>query len=239
MQETAKLVIAAGGQADVVSGDVADVAVTTRLVETCLTKYGAVDILVNNAGFARPGPVPSLTPDDWRRVFEVNFFAPLELIYMVLPSFLERKEGKIVNISSVAGKVAFPGSVCYAATKFALTGMSEGMASELGLRGIDVITVCPGLIRTEFFKNNNNPADITEMAEQPGVSGWLIKNIMSISSEAAAQEIIRACEQGGCREIVLTGPGKFVERLAGICPPAAFALSKLIPADHRPQSADK
>jgi short-subunit dehydrogenase len=131
----------------------------------------------------------------------------------------------------VAGKLAFPGSICYASSKFALTGFSEGMAAELGPKGIDIITVCPGLVRTEFFRKNNNAQDVTEMAERGDFTGWFMKNVVSISSEQAAQEILSACRKGGCREIVLTGPGKFIERLTGLCPPAAWWLSRLVPAE--------
>jgi short-subunit dehydrogenase len=225
----------AGGEAVTISGDISDKDVRTRLVETCKSSFGDVDMLVNNAGFAKPGLMQRLTPADWRHVFDVNVFAPVELTYALLPDFLARKHGKVVNIASVAGKLAFPGSVCYASSKFALTGFSEGMAAELGPKGIDVITVCPGLVRTEFFRKNQNSKDITAMAEQGDLAGWVIKHVLSISSEEAADAIVKACERGGCQEIVLTGLGKIIERLTGVCPPAAWWLSRFVPADRGPK----
>lgn len=228
---TAKEIERLGGECVTVCGDIADKAVIDNLVQTCQSRFGSVDFLVNNAGFARPGSMHNISVDDWRDVFEVNFFAPLQLTYHLLPEFLKRKEGKIINIASVAGKIAFPGSVCYASTKFALTGFSEGMAAELGPKGLDIITVCPGLVRTDFFKKNRNTQDFTAMAEEKNISGWVLKNIVSISSEEAASEILRACERGGSHELVLTHPGKVLERIAGICPPAAFLLSRFVPAE--------
>jgi short-subunit dehydrogenase len=234
LEQTAKMAEQLGSETITVCGDIADREVIDNLVQGCRSKFGQVDVLINNAGFARPGSMSHLSIDDWRKVFEVNFFAPLQLTYALLPDMLDRRAGKVVNIASVAGKVAFPGSVCYASTKFALTGFSEGMAAELGPKGIDVITVCPGLVRTEFFRKNRNAQDPTAMAEEKSLQGWLMKNVISISSEEAANDIMKSCEKGGSHEIVLTAPGIVMERIAGICPPAAHWLSRFVPADRGP-----
>ena len=232
LQETAELVVKAGGVAEIVIGDIADRELASSLPGLCLAKYGALDLLVNNAGLAVPGPVPELTPDDWHRVFDVNFFAALHATYAAMPHFIERQAGKIVNIASIAGKVAFPGSVCYAASKFALTGMSEGMGAELADQGIDVVTVCPGWVRSEFFEKNQvadykNP---TLIARKNDFSGWLMRSCLSISSEECAEDILRACQKGGPQEIVLTGPGLFAERFHALFPGLARALASRIPA---------
>jgi len=220
LSETAKLVEKAGGTAICLSGDIAKDNLAARIVDKCLESYGSIDLLVNNAGFAKPGKVTSLTLEDWQNVFAVNFFAPLESIYQALPHMLKGGGGKIVNIASVAGKIAFPGSVCYSASKFALTGMSEGMAAELANKNIDVITVCPGWVRSEFFSKNkmsddNNP---TKIADQASWQGWLMRNFLSISSESCAQKTINALEKGGSQEIVLTIPGVVAERVNAFCP---------------------
>lgn len=235
LEKTAAAVRQAGGQATCVVGDVADAHLAKRLVDTCVSEYGGVDILVNNAGLARSGPMTALTMADWRYVFEVNFFAALNLSYAVLPMFMEHAHGKIVNIASVAGKVAFPGSVCYSSSKFALTGLSEGMAAEFAGK-VDVLTVCPGWVRTDFFKRNNTADDPSAIANEPGMRGWLMKNILSISSEQASRDIIRALYRGGSQELVLTLPGYMVERLSGFFPELTFFLSSLVPADRRRKS---
>jgi short-subunit dehydrogenase len=220
LSETADLVLQYGGQAELVIGDIGDNEVAALVVKQCLERFGAVDLLVNNAGLSKSGRVLSLTPDDWREVFAVNFFAPLRTIYEALPYMLKTGSGKIVNISSVAGKIAFPGSVCYAASKFALTGMSEGMAVELIRKNIDVITVCPGWVRSEFFAKNKLPDshNPTKIAEQNNWQGWLMRNVLSISSESCAKSILHAIEKGGSQEIVLTAPGRILVGLNSILP---------------------
>lgn len=233
LEATCKAVEEAGGKAVKVVGDIGDKSVIEATVNTCLETFGSVDVLVNNAGLATPGTIMKLTVEDWERVFAVNFFAPLRLTYAVLPHFTKSGRGKIVNISSVAGKIAFPGSVCYAASKFALTGMSEGMAAELASQNIDIITVCPGWVRTEFFEKNRvaeakNP---TSIASRNNIQGFIMRSLLSISSEECSAEIVKALEKGGSSEIILTHPGKIFERLAGICPPAVFAMAKRIPSE--------
>lgn len=232
LRDTQKLVQEAGGEAELIIGDVASEDICRQLVTTCISRYGSVDLLVNNAGLAKAGPVTALNAADWRYVFEVNFFAALNLTYGVLPHFLEQGRGKIVNVASVAGKVAFPGSVCYAASKFAMTGMSEGMAAEFAGQ-LDVITVCPGWVRTEFFKKNNAFDDPSAIAQRKDVRGWLMRNVLSISSEQCAEDILKALEKGGSHEIVLTAPGKIVERMAGFCPDLTSYLSTFIPTERR------
>lgn len=231
LEETGRLIEHVGGQAVCVVGDMGDPSMPKKLVETCMSKFESVDLLVNNAGLARPGSLLKLTVEDWRAVFEVNFFAPLALTYEVLPHFLERKKGKIVNLSSIAGKISFPGSVCYSASKFALTGMSEGMAAELASKGIDFITVCPGWVRTEFFDKNNtsqnrNP---TFIAQQKSPVGWLMKNWLSISAEESARDIEAAILRNGSSEIFLTAPGVMAERMAGLFPGVVQSIVKRIP----------
>lgn len=236
LEETAKAVRDAGGEAHCVVGDIAEQSVVENVVKTCMDKFGGVDLLVNNAGLAKTGPMHRLTVEDWRYVFEVNFFAPLQLVYQVMPHFIEKRGGKVVNVASVAGKIAFPGSVCYSASKFALTGFSEGMAAELSWRGVDVITVCPGWVRTEFFKKNSSSEDPSEIAMRKDVQGWLMRNVLSISSEECADRIMQACEKGGCHEIILTKPGVVLERMSGLAPNLAFRLARYVPANRGPKA---
>jgi len=233
LEKTKQAVEAKGGQCFAVVGDIADPAVRERMVETCLSEFGGVDLLVNNAGLATPGLVSNLTTDDWRQVFEVNFFACLDSVYKVLPQFKKQGYGKIVNISSVAGKVAFAGSVCYSASKFALTAMSNGMAAEFAGQNIDVLTVCPGWVRTEFFEKNS-VADIknpTLIAQENNFRGWMIREVLSISTEQAVKEIETALKKGGSHELVMTAPGKLAERIQGIAPGIIQAINRMVPLD--------
>jgi short-subunit dehydrogenase len=237
LTQTKDLVEKAGGEATLVIGDVGQPDLPQKLVDAAFDKFGGIEILINNAGFAKPGPMQNLTPKDWEDVFQVNFFAPLRLTYLVLPHFLEKSHGTIVNISSVAGKVAVPGSVCYCASKFALTGLSEGTAAEFADKGVNVITVCPGWVRTEFFEKNSVSAtrNPTSMAQKNDLSGLLMRYLLSISSEEAARDIIAAIQKNKSSEIILTLPGVAVERMAALFPTVMANVSKLVP---KGESAD-
>jgi short-subunit dehydrogenase len=232
LESAAEQVVSLGGKAEVVAGDIAADGMVDSLVEKCITTYGGVDIVVNNAGMAIPGKFENLTMSDWRRLFEVNFFTPLALTYAALPHLKKSKAGKIVNVSSVAGKIAFPGSVSYCSSKFALTALSEGLAAEIG-NEVDVITVCPGWVRTEFFEKNavagqKNP---TMIAERNDLSGALMKHVLSISTKQCASDIEKALAKGGSHELILTLPGQFAERLHGVAPGLMRFIARGIPAE--------
>ncbi len=239
LADTKRAIESQGGMCFTVVGDISDATVREKLVETCISKFGGVDLLVNNAGLATPGLVSNLSTDAWRQVFEVNFFACLDSIYRVLPQFKIQGYGKIVNISSVAGKVAFAGSVCYSASKFALTAMSNGMAAEFAGQNIDVLTVCPGWVRTEFFEKNavaavKNP---TLIAQENNLKGWLMREVLSISTEQAVNEIETALKKGGSHELVMTAPGKLAERIQGVAPHLIQAINRRLPLDALDSSA--
>ncbi len=240
LEETKAGIEKYGGACLIKAGDIGIEGTAKSMVNACLESFGGVTLLVNNAGFARPGRFKNLNVDDFRAVFDVNFFAALEGIYAALPQFKSQGYGKIVNVSSVAGKVAFAGSVCYSASKFALTAMSNGSGLELSNENIDVLTVCPGWVRTEFFEKNHvekykNP---TLIAQEPSARGWIMKHLLSISSEEAALEIEQELHKSGSREIVMTAPGKFIERMQGVFPTVVSTVNRAIPLDYV-DSADR
>ena len=119
-------------------------------VERINEEQGGVDILVNNAGFGLYGPMEDIPLDDARYQFEVNLFGLARLTQLVLPHMREQGAGKIINISSIAGKMHAPLGSWYIATKHALEGWSDCLRFELKSFGVDVIVIEPGLIRTEF-----------------------------------------------------------------------------------------
>ncbi len=128
--------------------DVTDRTQVESLVQQVRAHFGAIDILINNAGTDIIGPVESLTLEDYDLTMQLHFWAPLYTMYAVLPEMQQRGTGRIVNISSIGGKVVSPHMVAYCASKHALVGLSEGMQTELSRSGIFVTTVCPGPIRT-------------------------------------------------------------------------------------------
>ena len=119
-------------------------------VERINSEQGGVDILVNNAGFGLYGPMEDIPLDDARYQFEVNLFGLARLTQLVLPHMREQEAGKIVNVSSIAGKMHAPLGSWYIATKHALEGWSDCLRFELKSFGVDVIIIEPGLIHTEF-----------------------------------------------------------------------------------------
>lgn len=121
-----------------------------QVVETIQRQHGGVDILINNAGYATYGSVEETSIDDARRQFEVNLFGLARLTQLLIPHMRERGAGKILNMSSMGGKVYTPLGAWYHATKYALEGWSDCLRLELSPFGIDVIIIEPGIIMTEF-----------------------------------------------------------------------------------------
>ena len=107
-------------------------------------------MLINNAGYSQSGALETLPMDAVRRQFETNVFGLLRLTQLVLPGMRAAGEGKIVNVSSMGGRLTFPGGGAYHATKYAVEAMSDALRMEVRRFGIDVICIEPGLIRTEF-----------------------------------------------------------------------------------------
>lgn len=130
--------------------DVTDEASMERAVAAVVGTHGAVGVLVNNAGYSQSGAVEEVTMSEVRRQFETNFFGAVRLIQLVLPGMREQRWGRIVNLSSVGGRLVFPGGGFYHATKFAVEAISDALRFEVRPFGVDVVLVEPGLIRTEF-----------------------------------------------------------------------------------------
>jgi hypothetical protein len=111
---------------------------------------GRIDALVNNAGYGQHGPLEDVTDDMLHRQFDVNVYGPHRLARAVLPHMREARDGTIVNVSSVAGRVAAPGMGAYAGSKHAVEGMSDALRAEVEPFGVDVVVVQPGPVETSF-----------------------------------------------------------------------------------------
>ena len=127
------------------------------VVNHIIEREGKIDILINNAGYATQGPVEQVSIDEARRMFEVNLFGLGMLTQKVLPNMRARKSGKIINISSGAGKVYFAMGAWYVSSKHALEGWSDSLRVELKPFNIDVVIIEPGAISTEFNDVSLNP----------------------------------------------------------------------------------
>lgn len=130
--------------------DVTDAAGIRQVIETVLTQQGRIDILINNAGFGQFGPLMDLSPAQLQAQFHTNVLAPLELVQQVAPAMKGQRSGVIVNIGSISGVVTTPFAGAYCASKAALHSLSEALRMELTPFGIQVVTVQPGAIQSNF-----------------------------------------------------------------------------------------
>lgn len=139
-----------GRQTVAVPGDVTDPADRRALVEAACAKFGRIDGLVNNAGFGQRGPIECVPLDAIRRNFETNVFSLVALTQLVAPLMRAQGSGRIVNVGSVAGRIARPLTAVYDSTKHALEGLNDGLRGELAPFGVRVILVRPGAICSDF-----------------------------------------------------------------------------------------
>ncbi len=173
----AKLVLAARGEADLnaaaadlkaqgaeviaVPTDLSDEGQARNLIARAIERFGRVDVLVNNAGIISVGPVETMTVDDYKDAMATNFWGELYPILAVLPHMRAQGSGRIANVSSIGGKISVPHLLPYSASKFALTGLTEGLRAELAKDNILVTGIYPGTIRTgghshATFKGDRN-----------------------------------------------------------------------------------
>ena len=144
----ARLIAEAGGEAVVMSGDVSKEEDADALVKQVIDRWGRIDILVNNAGITRDRLLLRMTPDDWDRVLEVNLRGAFLCTKYVMPHLIRRRQGRVVNISSVVGLGGNPGQANYAASKAGLIGFTKAVAREVASRNITVNALAPGFIDT-------------------------------------------------------------------------------------------
>lgn len=169
----------AGGHA--LAMDITNESEVEAVVKTIIEEQGHIDVLVNNAGYAVYGAVETVSIEDARRQFEVNIFGLASITQKVLPYMREAKKGKIVNISSVGGKVYTPLGAWYHATKHALEGWSDCLRLELAPFNIDVVLIEPGVILTEFGDVMLDPM----IARAKGTAYESMTNTMAKASKQA------------------------------------------------------
>jgi short-subunit dehydrogenase len=150
LRQTAQQLQGHPGRHLVIPTDVTDRQAVETMARMAVEEFGRVDILVNNAGFGLHALLAEGSMENIRRLFEVNVFGALNCIQAVVPYMKQQHRGQVINVSSIAGKIAPPFEGAYAATKFALTAISDALRLELADYGITVITVYPGPIDTPF-----------------------------------------------------------------------------------------
>ncbi len=158
MEETAKLVEAEGVQSLLVNCDVTDWSQISALVQAAIDRFGRIDILVNNAGVISVAPVVMMTEEQWDRVLDVNLKGTFLCSKAVAPHMMERGIGRIINMSSQAGKSGQAAISHYCASKFGIIGFTQALARELGPSNITVNAVCPGEVDTAMWREQLLPA---------------------------------------------------------------------------------
>ncbi|EMA63135.1 short-chain dehydrogenase/reductase SDR [Halorubrum lipolyticum DSM 21995] len=138
--------------------DVTDQSDVDRVVDRILDEEGAIDALINNAGYGQFGPVEDVPTAKVHEQFDVNVYGPHRLVKAVLPGMRRERDGTIVNVSSVAGRVSFPGGGVYSGSKFAIEALSDALRNEVAEFGIDVVVVEPGPVWTNFSKRAEREA---------------------------------------------------------------------------------
>ncbi|MGE0132527.1 MAG: SDR family NAD(P)-dependent oxidoreductase [Blastocatellales bacterium] len=205
--------------------DVTNLEEVGRMVEAVREHFGAIDVLVNNAGVIQVGPVETMTLADYEEAINVNLRGPLHAMLAVIPEMRQRREGRIVNITSIGGKIAVPHLTPYTASKFGFVGLSKAMRSELAKDGIIVTTICPGLMRT------GSPRNATFKGRHRAEYAWFSISdslpLLSVSAERAARRIISACQRGEA-EVIFPIQAKIVAMADAIAPELTADILSLI-----------
>src|SRR5947207_4540497 len=183
-----------GGKTLTIQCDLLDTEQIQSAVRQIIDRFGKIDILINNAGIIEVGPLEHMRRKDFERAMQLHFWAPFELISRIVPEMRIWGGGRIVNISSIGGKVAVPHMASYSASKFALTGFSDAIRAELARDNIHVTTVAPGLMRTGShvkakFKGRHDD-EFAWFAASAGAP------LISMNADRAARKILAACRRG-------------------------------------------
>lgn len=204
-----------GGDVLAIPCDVADQVAVERMIALATSHFGPIDVLINNAGTIIIGPLEAQTVDDFAECMNVMFWGVLYPTLTVLPQMRARGSGRIVNITSIGGKVPVSYLLPYDCAKHAATGLSEGLRVELAKDGILVTTVVPGLMRTgsyvnAFYKGRNR-------IEYSAFSVLANLPLFTMDADRAARQIITAARRGD-PELIITWSAQLLAKANGVMP---------------------
>jgi short-subunit dehydrogenase len=211
-----------------------------RAIAQIFDRFGSVDVLVNNAGTIQVGPIDHMKVADFDDAMNTHFWGSLYMILAVLPHMQRQGEGRIVNISSIGGRLSLPHLVPYSASKFALAGLSDGLRAELAQQNITVTTVFPGLMRT------GSPLNAMFKGQRPQEYAWFTISdslpLSSIDARRAARQIIDACSHGDA-ELIITIQAKLAVALRTAFPEifadAMALMNRLLPGPAASPDGDR
>jgi NAD(P)-dependent dehydrogenase (short-subunit alcohol dehydrogenase family) len=214
-----------GGDVLPLQCDLLDAAQIQSAIAQTLARFGKIDILINNAGIIEVGPLEHMQLVDFDRAMRVHFWAPFVLITQIIPHMREIGGGRIVNISSIGGKIAIPHMAPYSASKFALTGFSDAIRAELARDKVYVTTVTPGMMGTGSQVHAKFKGDHSAEYKWFDLSSKL--PFASISAERAARKIIVACRKGR-PALVMPWSASFIIAANALFPNLTGYVMKLI-----------
>jgi short-subunit dehydrogenase len=216
---------ARGAEVLAVTCDVTDRDQVNGFLRAARERFGRVDLLVNNAGVMQVGPVETMTVPDFEQAMNVMFWGVVYPTLSVLPQMLERRSGQIVNITSIAGKISMPRLIPYNCAKFAAVGFSEGLRAEVKAKGLYVLTVAPGLMRTGSYYN------AVFKGNQEKEASWFALGaslpLVSMNAERAARQIVSSIKRGES-ERVLTLQADLAARFHGLFPGLTTDLLSIV-----------
>jgi NAD(P)-dependent dehydrogenase (short-subunit alcohol dehydrogenase family) len=177
-------------------------------IASILNSAGGVDVLVNNAGIARSGSTEELPLEDFKAVMETNYFGAIRCAKAVIPGMRERRSGLIVNVTSVAGRVSTSPLGPYAASKFALEGLSEALAQEMKTFGVRVAIVEPGIIDTPMAHEIEEPLPASQYPQQARMAAYFAAALkMPTPASLVGEKILEIVESGTWQLRHPVGPG--------------------------------
>jgi meso-butanediol dehydrogenase/(S,S)-butanediol dehydrogenase/diacetyl reductase len=191
LEETRHLAIDSGRRVEIYPADVTDRAAVKNMVKKTLELFGRIDILVNNAGIYIPSPFINYTYEDFDRIMKVNVYGPFNVTQSVLEGMIKRRQGKIINMASTAGKWASMNQSAYNTSKHALVGMTRCVALEMAQHNIKVNAICPGVVETDMLSQFGPPTpELLEAIKQRIALRRLIKpdEVASLAAYLASDE---------------------------------------------------
>jgi short-subunit dehydrogenase len=205
--------------------DVSDKEQVQEVMDKVAAHYGRLDVLINNAGQIIISPLRNNELADFEQLMQVHFYGTLNCVHAALPHLRRQPEGRIVNISSIGGKLSVPHLLPYSASKFAVSGLSEGLRAALHKENIQVTTVYPGLMRTGSPRN----VEVKGLYEKEYKWFKISDSLpgISVNAEQAAGQILRACQRGAA-SLTISLPAKLAVAVSGLFPGLVVEVNALV-----------
>jgi short-subunit dehydrogenase len=205
-----------GGKVELAPIDLGDRDAAERIAEAAASKLGSVDVLVNNAAVELQRRFHTLSTDEIANVLQVDLLTPIELSRLLLPQMLDRGYGRIVNISAIAGRVGFPFTEAYAASKDGLIGFSRVLRNDYRDTGVSASAIVLGAVRDAGLGQRT--------LDETGLEA---STAFMVKPERVAKAVVRAIEKDKAEIVVMRGPGRVLKALMDLFPGLGAALNRI------------